>query len=338
MQQEDPSDASSLGEDLANAVKALVPLFRNRFPNVRRAVRRLTGDVSDAAMDALVARLRRNRTHQQLEMIKEVAGTSGLPVPAVARSLAEQKCIDELLASALEEVASRQDDGSPEPPPSSRSTPHDWFDVYRREATDRSEGELRQAFVRILAGEIQRPGTFSIRTLRVLGMLDSGTASLFREAVSASVRLEIPHMDGRLSGYPRDVRLPAIGGSLDQNCLAEHGFDYRALTALTEAELLHSEYSSSADYGPISPTDPTRPNDQIPMVHQGRMWLLIPRSPARQGKPVGVTGAMFTRAGRELLMIVDIEEKPEFTEQLQQHFASQEYSMVPYEVPDRRRT
>ena len=71
------------------------------------------------------------------------------------------------------------------------------------------------------------------------------------------------------------------------------------------------------------------------MVHQGRMWLLIPLSADRQGKPVGVTGAMFTRSGRELLRIVDIEEKPEFTEQLQQHFASQGYSMVAYEVPDR---
>ena len=337
MQQEDPSDASGLGEDLANVVKTLGPLFRNRFPNVQRAVRRLTGDVSDAAMDALVDRLRRYRTHQQLETIKEVAGTSGLPVPAVARALAEQQCIDELLASAMEEIASRQDDGGPEPPASSGSTPDDWFDVYRREATDRSEGELRQAFVRILAGEIERPGTFSVRTLRVLGMLDRGTASLFRKAVSVSTRLEIPYMDGRLSGYPRDVRIPAVGGSLDQNCLAEHGFDYRALTALTEAELLHPEFSSSADYGPISPTNPTRPNDQIPMVHQGRMWLLIPLSADRQGKPVGVTGAMFTRSGRELLTIVDIEEKPEFTEQLQQHFASQGYSMVPYEVPDRGR-
>ena len=113
MQQEDPSDASGLGEDLANVVKTLGPLFRNRFPNVQRAVRRLTGDVSDAAMDALVARLRRYRTHQQLETIKEVAGTSGLPVPAVARALAEQQCIDELLASAMEEVASRQDDAGP---------------------------------------------------------------------------------------------------------------------------------------------------------------------------------------------------------------------------------
>lgn len=332
MQQEDPSDANDLGEDLANVVKALAPVFGNRFPNVRRAVRRLTGDVSDAAIDALVARLRRYRTHQQMETINDVAKTSGLPFPAVARALGEQRCIDELLASALAEVSS-QDDGAAAPAASKDSTPRDWFDVYRREATDRSEGELREAFVRILAGEIQCPGTFSVRTLRVLGMVDQGTASLFRKAVSVSVRLEVPFQDGRLSGHVRDVRIPAVGGSLGQNCLAEYGFDYRALMALTEAELLDSEYSTVAEYGPLSPTHPTEPNQQIPMVHQGRMWLLIPRSPDRQGKPLGVPGAMFTRAGRELLTIVDIEKMPPFTEQLQQHFESEGYSMVPYEVP-----
>lgn len=334
MQQEDPPDANDLGEDLANVGKALGPLLRNRFPNIQRALQRFIHDVSDATTDAFLARLRRYRTHQQMETINEVAKTSGLPVPVVARALAEQKCIDELLASALEEVANRLD-GPCESPAPSDSTPPDWFDVYRREATGRSEGELREAFVRILAGEIQRPGTFSVRTLRVLGMLEAGTASLFRKAVSASVRLEIPHMDGRLSGYPRDVRIPAVGGSLEMNCLAEHGLDYRALTSLTEAELLHSEYSSSADYGPLSPPHPTDPNQQIPMVHQGGMWLLIPRSPERQGKPVGVTGAMFTRAGRELLTIVDIKEMKAFTQQLQQHFANKGYSMIPYEVPNR---
>ena len=325
--------SGGLGEDLANVVKALAPLIRIRFPNVRRVVRRLTGDVSDAALDALVARLQRYRTHQQLETVNEVVKTSGLPGPVVARALAEQKCIDELLASALEAIAV-QYDGSVAPAASDDSTtPDDWFDVYKREATDRSEGSLREAFVRILAGEIQHPGSFSVRTLRVLGMLDQRTATLFRKAVSVSVRLEIPLIDGRLSGHVRDVRIPALGGSLDHNCLAEYGFDYRALTALTEAELLHSEYSSSANYGPLTPTHPTEPNQQIPMVHQGSMWLLMPQAPDKQGVPVSVTGAMFTRVGRELLRIVDIEQTPSFTEQLQHHFAGLGYAMNPHDVP-----
>lgn len=338
MPQEDPSDGSDLGEDLANVVKALAPLFRKRFPSVQRAVRRLTGDVSDAALEALIARLQRYRTHQELQTINEVVKATGLPSPVVARALAEQQCIDGLLASALRAVADQYDGSAELAAPGDSTTPDDWFDVFKREATDRNEGELRETFVRILAGEIQRPGSFSVRTLRVLGMLDQGTASLFRKAVSVSVRLEIPLIDGTLSGHILDFRIPAVGGSLDQNCLAKYGFNYRALTTLTEAELLHSSYSSSADYGPMSPPHPTEPNQQMPMVHQDNMWLLIPQSPDRQGVPVSVTGAMFTKVGRELLRIVDIEQTPSFTEQLQQHFASQGYTMNRYEVSRTSRT
>lgn len=284
-------------------------------------------------MDALVARLRRYRAYQQMETVSEVAKSSGLPVAAVARALAEQERIDGLLASALVEIASQGNDLDA-PPVSSDSTPPDWFDVYSREAKDRCEGELREAFVRILAGEIQRPGTFSVRTLRVLGMLDQGTASLFRKAVSVSVRLEFPYVDGCLSGHIRDVRIPELGRSLGHNGLAEYGLGYRAMTSLTEAGLLHAEYSSSADYGPLLPPHRIRPNDQIPMVHQDRMWLLMPRSPDRQGSPVHVTGAMFTKAGQELLRIVDVEEMPRFTEQLRQHFESGGYEMLPHMVTE----
>ena len=340
MQQEDPSDAGDLGEELANVVKAVTPLLRNRFPNIRRAVQRLTGDVTDAAMDALVARLQRYRTHQQVVTINEVVTTSGLPAPVVARALVEQQRIDEILASALEKVANQGGDASaPASDTDDSIIDDDWFDVYRREAVDRSQGDLREAFVRILAGEIQRPGTFSIRTLRVLGMLDQGTAALFRKAVSVSVRLELP-IGERCRGLIRDARIPGLGGSLEQNSLAEHGFDYRALTTLTEAELLHSEYSSSADYEPVSivsqtgeavEPDPRNPNLQFPVGHQGLLWLLVPGTASRQGLPVGVSGAMFTRVGRELLTIVDIEPMPSFTEQLQQHFASLGYSMIPYD-------
>ncbi len=338
MQQEDPSNSSDLGNDLANLVKALGPVFCNRFPNVRRAVQRLTGDVSDAAIDALIARLRRYRAHQQIETIREVARTSGLPEPVVARAFAEREAIDELLASALEVVAN-QDDGGAVSSGASDSTTHDWFDVYKREATDRSEGDLREAFARILAGEIQRPGTFSIHTIRVLGMLDQGTARLFRKAVSASVMLVMPSIGGQIVSV-LDARIPSLGKPLGSNSMERHGLDYRVLTNLTEAGLLQPEYSSLAEYGPSRirnqsgeaiPPDPKNPNLQFVMRHQGTLWLLIPTKKSLQGQPIGISGARFTRVGMELLRIVDVEPVATFTQELQQHFASQGYSMVPYQ-------
>ena len=320
---------------MANFAKTIVPLLSNRFPNIQRALSRLCGDVADAAdaaSDAFVARMRRYSAHQQMATIKEVAKNSGLPLPVVARALEEQKCIDEIFALALEEVAQHGDAEAIVSDSSATATDDDWFDVYRREATDRSQGELKQAFVRILAGELQHPGTFSVRTLRVLGMLNRETATLFRRAVSVSIRLEIS-IPGGGPGHVRDVRIPALSGSLDDNCLIEHGLGYRELTELTASELLHSQYSSSATYGPISPSHPTMPNLQIAMIHQDQQWLLLPTSSSLNGVPLPVSGAMFTRAGKELLRIVDIEPMPSFTEQLQKHFTDAHYSMVPYKSP-----
>ena len=124
-----------------------------------------------------------------------------------------------------------------------------------------------------------------------------------------------------------------MGGSLNDNCLIEHGLGYEALTELTASELLHSHYSSSATYGPLSPPHPTIPNQQILMVHQDVQWLLLPTSSSLDGVPLPVSGAMFTKVGKELLRIVHVEPIPTFTEQLQKHFTDAHYSMVPYKSP-----
>ena len=73
----------------------------------------------------------------------------------------------------------------------------DWIQSFRREAVDRSQGEMREVFVRILAGEIQEPGTFSIKAVRTVGSLSQSTASLFRKAASLRVGLEVISLKGK---------------------------------------------------------------------------------------------------------------------------------------------
>ena len=89
---------------------------------------------------------------------------------------------------------------------------HDWTARFFGYAQDISSEEVRSIWGRILAGEVRSPGTFSIRTLHVLSLLDARTASLFRRAVSVSIRLEIP-MQGGMRGLIRDVRIPNLGRS-----------------------------------------------------------------------------------------------------------------------------
>jgi Protein of unknown function (DUF2806) len=56
----------------------------------------------------------------------------------------------------------------------------DWLNTFEKEASQKSTEKMQLLFGRILAGEIQRPSSFSIKTVKLLGELDIGAATLFR--------------------------------------------------------------------------------------------------------------------------------------------------------------
>lgn len=321
MNDDTPSD-NNWRENLANLGKAIGP-FLPRFRNLRKVRDRLLGDVSEAAFDALVSRLRLYQTRNQAEAIRTVVERSGLPPSIAHEMVSRQEAIDTLVADALGRIAH---DGKPNTGPtaeaetSGATSDDEWFDVYRREAADRSAGEMREAFVRLLEGEIRQPGTFSVQTLRVLGTISTATAARFRRAASVCI-----------SRNPDDARIPAVGGSLGENCLKDVGLSFDALTLLTENRLLHPDYSCWMPYGPIHDANPGMRiplHTQLPFRHQSRRWVLIGASDALGVKSVRVAGAALTAAGRELLKVVDIELMPEFTERLKAHFVKSKYEMV----------
>ena len=99
---------------------------------------------------------------------------------------------------------------------------------------------MREAFVRVLEGEIRNPGAFSVQTLRVLGTISTATAEKFRRAASVCMSRE-----------SHDARIPALGGQLGTNCLEDVGLSFDVLTQLTENGLLHPDYACWMPYGRI---------------------------------------------------------------------------------------
>lgn len=236
-------------------------------------------------------------------------------------AFSKQESLDNIVVSALLQVA-QENEGNEGSNASEVSTEDEWFDVFRREAADRSAGDMREAFTRILAGEISRPGTFSVHSLRVLGTISTRTAETFRRAASVSIWMQAGP----------DARVPEVGGSLGENCLSDVGLSYDALTELMESGLLRTDLASRMPYGLIRLTHapgmkhPTFA--QLPFVHQGRLWIVKPSADKTRGRPVKVKGVAFTSAGRELLTVVDIDQMPEFTDRLKAHFAKLHYQMV----------
>jgi hypothetical protein len=62
----------------------------------------------------------------------------------------------------------------------------DWLNVFSRYSDDASSERARSLWGRVLAGEVRRPGQFSVSTLRFLSELDQKVAKLF-ESVSPNV-------------------------------------------------------------------------------------------------------------------------------------------------------
>lgn len=57
----------------------------------------------------------------------------------------------------------------------------DWLRRYAAFAKDVSEADLQRVWARILAGEIKRPGSFSVRTMRFIAEMDKEVAATFQE-------------------------------------------------------------------------------------------------------------------------------------------------------------
>ncbi|WP_185975133.1 DUF2806 domain-containing protein [Mesorhizobium sp. WSM4310] len=57
----------------------------------------------------------------------------------------------------------------------------DWLNFFEDYAEKASSENMRKLWGRILAGEIRKPGAFSLRTLRIASELDRPTVSLFQE-------------------------------------------------------------------------------------------------------------------------------------------------------------
>ena len=66
---------------------------------------------------------------------------------------------------------------------------HDWTAKFFREVQDVSSEEMQVLWTKVLIGEVEKPGTTSMRTLSILKDLDEKTARLFSQLCSAAVFL-----------------------------------------------------------------------------------------------------------------------------------------------------
>ena len=202
---------------------------------------------------------------------------------------------------------------------------HDWTARFFDYSQDVSSEDIRQLWAKVLAGEVERPGSVSIKTLDILKNLDRRVAELFRRLSSARLMLELNGIE------LLDARVPNLGDYKEGNSLQIYGLGYDNLNVLREHGLVSTDLNSWFKYTLcivpwVSETGPIRP--LIPFSFQGQLWVLSPTTKGAADQEFRLTGVALTKSGWELSKIVELLPMADYAEALAEFFKAKNLKLT----------
>jgi hypothetical protein len=230
----------------------------------------------------------------------------------------ERVNVDQITAIAAAELKSESlaiaNDKEPEAPPISE----DWLNAFESEAAQMSSEQMKSLFGKVLAGEIRRPASYSIKTIKLMAQLDNRAAVLFRLLCSLSISLHFSD-----SGI-LDARVVSMGNA-STNSLQAYGLRFDELNILQEYGLIISDYNSYMDYRMAVVQ---KGNVVPPVIYQKAQWALVPKVAPPVNQEFRVHGVALSWSGKELFSIVDIEPNEKYTAALKNFFEQQGMTMT----------
>lgn len=209
-------------------VADLQPLF-NQLPALaaatgitiagRKAITRLVTGVSDLAMLPIDSILQTQKDKREARSIvsraladavaKSVATDPELVERAAIAQLGEaarkQNAREKVAEAAIEELVQT---AKPEEGPSgsdANEVDEDWMNVFVSHAEKASSERLQQMWGRVLAGQINKPGSFSAATLRTISELSAEEARNFEIIAKGSIGSVAPNGDNLKLPYLLDL-------------------------------------------------------------------------------------------------------------------------------------
>lgn len=327
-----PATVNEAGSDLI--------LDSSVSPSVQRNALTALGQLCTAAIDVPRVHLegvvaeKQAETAARVKLIERNANdlASEMSVPAEyakqavrkfgERIIQEQINLDEVGARAAEQINQDAANAAGPATPEQDVPPinPDWLNQFEQEARNVSTEEMRLLFGRVLANEIQRPSSFSIKTVKLLRELDTRAAALFQKLCTCSISMRAGPQ------HLIDARVPALGGSAGSNSLQAFGLSFDQLNVLHEYGLIIPDYNSYFDYRMCILRNGSVP---IGFTHQNSLWGLVPEEERKPEQDFRIHGVAFSRVGKELLPVVDIVPDQKFAQALQEFFAKQKLKMVP---------
>ena len=146
----------------------------------------------------------------------------------LAQERKRQKNIDDIVV-----IAANQLKGAREVPKDKVSV--DWATRFFNIVQDISEDEMKLIWGKLLAGEVETPGSYSLRTLELLKNLSSDEARLFSEVSNLALR-----------------RVNEVLIIRRDNINEEYGFTFDNIWALTDAGLIKPILNTAMVLGPTT--------------------------------------------------------------------------------------
>ncbi|MBL4822509.1 MAG: TIGR03899 family protein [Colwellia sp.] len=154
-------------------------------------------------------------------------------------SLRKQKNIETIMEKTFSYCASKSID---------KRTDLDWFDRYISLAENVSNKTMQDLWAKILAGELYRPGSYSLKALKVFRDMSIVDAKLLAKACSLAVKDQSKKNIRIISGA---YQQPGIANFFDKNRqkhinLSHFGLNYADILSLADNHLLYQQESESS--------------------------------------------------------------------------------------------
>ena len=211
------------------------------------------------------------------------------------RIFGEQLNLDSVLSNTPAQLKGLLDQTSGSHGSEKKEISDDWLNTFEKAAGEKSSEEMRLLFSKVLAGEIIRPGTYSIRAIQILSSLETEVAKLFQLFCSCSVAL-------KFEGKYFDVRVCGLNGQASQNSLASFGLSFQNLNLLLEYGLIISDFNSQHTYG----QNAFVPRFSIfPFYYRNQFSTILEKDTNISPPEFNIRGVSLTKCGRELFPIID---------------------------------
>ena len=352
-----PPDATSEDEtnttldvvtELISDTAIPVPIRRNMF----KAFDRLCSALIDVPVGALERRSAEKRAESEArikigeevtaQIIQQIKVDPEFPQRAsntfAKRILREQFNLEKIMSFATDILKGKKYNNSANQEvddESEKTISDDWFNIFEKEASQKSSEEMQERFARILAGEIKRPGSYSIRAIKLLGEIDSDIASIFRIFCSGCISFDDPVGSGSIykSIFPKFQ----VGRSV--SFLEKYGLNGVMLSYLKEFSLLQietppsmlSEYTLSIPKCFVSGLE----KPPTPFLYAGKYFLLKHHNNKKEFDwNFMMPGFFLSSIGTELINIVEPEPIKQLTEDLKEFFVEKKLELVEVELTD----